>query len=197
MKNISRRRQRGQSMVEYASILIIVSIVGIVSLTAIGTNVKSDYNKVSCGLNDYSTSCAVLSVSQITNPVNGSIIDANTCSMSPCYNQNFEITFSNADPNATYGLTIVAETINGVAQPTNNTDCNDGCWVAYGYANYTDGPYSGSSSGYGFFQENWSSPASTQNVTQTIQLFDSNNNPGPTIVVSFQVNPGNCSSVCS
>ena len=39
-------KERGQGMVEYALILVLVAVVVIVALTALGTNIKGIFSKV-------------------------------------------------------------------------------------------------------------------------------------------------------
>jgi len=47
---LQARRQNGQAMVEYALILALVSVVAIVMLTLIGTDVNDIYNNVATRL---------------------------------------------------------------------------------------------------------------------------------------------------
>jgi pilus assembly protein Flp/PilA len=50
MATLQARRQGGQAMVEYALILALVSVVAIVMLTLIGTDVNDIYNNVAVRL---------------------------------------------------------------------------------------------------------------------------------------------------
>ena len=50
MAGLQARRQGGQAMVEYALILALVSVVTIVMLTLIGTDVNDIYNNVAIRL---------------------------------------------------------------------------------------------------------------------------------------------------
>jgi pilus assembly protein Flp/PilA len=50
MTALQARRQSGQAMVEYALILALVSVVAIVMLTLIGTDVNDIYNNVAVRL---------------------------------------------------------------------------------------------------------------------------------------------------
>ena len=50
MAGLQARRQGGQAMVEYALILALVSVVAIVMLTLIGTDVNTIYNNVAIRL---------------------------------------------------------------------------------------------------------------------------------------------------
>jgi pilus assembly protein Flp/PilA len=45
-----RRREEGQAMVEYALILALVSVVSILALTAIGTNVNAIFEAIQAAL---------------------------------------------------------------------------------------------------------------------------------------------------
>jgi Flp pilus assembly pilin Flp len=50
MATLQARRQHGQAMVEYALILALVSVVAIVMLTLVGTDVNTIYNNVAVRL---------------------------------------------------------------------------------------------------------------------------------------------------
>jgi pilus assembly protein Flp/PilA len=50
MLTFELKREEGQAMVEYGLILALVSIIGIVALTAIGTNVNGVFEKVKVAL---------------------------------------------------------------------------------------------------------------------------------------------------
>jgi pilus assembly protein Flp/PilA len=50
MAALHARRQDGQAMVEYALILALVSVVAIVMLTLVGTDVNTIYNNVAARL---------------------------------------------------------------------------------------------------------------------------------------------------
>jgi len=50
MAALQARRQHGQAMVEYALILALVSVVAIVMLTLVGTDVNTIYNNVAVRL---------------------------------------------------------------------------------------------------------------------------------------------------
>jgi Flp pilus assembly pilin Flp len=50
MTALQARRQGGQAMVEYALILALVSVVAIVMLTLVGTDVNTIYNNVAVRL---------------------------------------------------------------------------------------------------------------------------------------------------